>query len=270
MAGCYVNPPYMRLSFMHAQNFVLDDYLNRIGFSGDRTPNARTLTAIMRCQLFTVPFENLDVQAGKVVSLVPEDIVDKIVYQQRGGYCYEVNGLLAMALTALGFGYTIVGARSMFYPTRRPRTHMVLVVNADDQLWLCDTGFGSFGLRAPLSLGEIDKTIQQDDDFFRLRKNNDEYTMQALVEGEWASQYGFDLYPHELIDFIPANFYNSKHPDAIFVQKLVVIKHNPKGRHILLGNRLKIVEQGQTTVADLSGAEVNALLQTAFGLTVHE
>ena len=29
----------------------------------------------MRAQLFTVPFENLDVQAGKIVSMTPENIV---------------------------------------------------------------------------------------------------------------------------------------------------------------------------------------------------
>ena len=33
-----------------------------------------TLKRMMRCQLFSVPFENLDVQQGKVVSLVPEEI----------------------------------------------------------------------------------------------------------------------------------------------------------------------------------------------------
>lgn len=253
---------------MHAQNFVLDDYLTRIEFAGDRTPNVNTLVALMRCQLFTVPFENLDVQAGKIVSLVPEEIVDKIVYHLRGGYCYEVNGLFAMALTALGFEYTLVGARPMFYPARRPRTHMVLAVKADDDVWLCDTGFGSFGIRAPLSLSEVDKTIQQDNDFYRLLKNNDEYTMQAVVDGEWTSQYGFDLYPHELIDFSPANFYNSKHPDAIFVQKLLVVKHFPSGRHILLGNRLKTIEQNETRVVDLTDADIKLLLKTEFGLNI--
>lgn len=55
----------------------------------------------MQQQLFTVPFENLDVQRGKTVSMVPEDIVEKIVHQGRGGYCYEVNGLFSMALEAL-------------------------------------------------------------------------------------------------------------------------------------------------------------------------
>lgn len=253
---------------MHAQNFILDDYLNRIGYSGDRAPNAKTLAAIMRCQLFTVPFENLDVQTGKIVSLVPEDMVDKIVYQSRGGYCYEVNGVFAMALSALGFEYTLVGARPMFYPARRPRTHMVLAVKADNDVWLCDTGFGSFGIRAPLALSKVDSVIQQDDDLYRLIKNNDEYTMQALVDGEWTSQYGFDLYPHELIDFAPANFYNSKHPDAIFVQKLLVVKHFPNGRHILLGHRLKTIAQGETRIMDLTDADIKDLLKTEFGLTI--
>jgi len=254
---------------MHAQNFVIDDYLHRIGFSGDRTPNAKTLAAMMRCQLFSVPFENTEVQAGKVVSLVPEDMVDKIVYQRRGGYCYEVNGVFAMALTALGFEYTILGARPMFYPARRPRTHMVLAVKADNDVWLCDTGFGSFGIRAPLSLNTLNVAIQQDDDYFRLIKENDQYTMQALVDDEWVNQYGFDLYPHELIDFVPANFYNSKHPDAIFVQKLLVVMHTPQGRFILAGNRLKTVEQNKTTLRDLTSAEVQTFLIDQCGLRVN-
>jgi N-hydroxyarylamine O-acetyltransferase len=35
----------------------------------------------MRHQLFSVPFENLDVQAGKIVSLAPDDIADKVLTQ---------------------------------------------------------------------------------------------------------------------------------------------------------------------------------------------
>ncbi|STR39541.1 N-acetyltransferase [Klebsiella michiganensis] len=56
-----------------------------------------------------------------------------------------------------------------------------------------------------------------------------------------ANQYGFDLSPQEWIDFAPANFLNSTHPDAVFVQKLLVIQHQPEGRFILLGNTLKSI-----------------------------
>ncbi len=40
---------------------------------------------------YSVPFENLDVQRGTVVSLEPEQVYTKIVERHRGGYCYEVN-----------------------------------------------------------------------------------------------------------------------------------------------------------------------------------
>lgn len=254
---------------MHAENFKLQDYLQRIGYQQKPACDLATLVGLMRAQLFSVPFENLDVQAGKIVSMVPEDIVDKIVYRKRGGYCYEVNGLFAMTLSALGFEYTLIGARPMFYPTRRARTHMVLVVKAEGEEWLCDLGFGSFGIRAPLSLAKPDQVIQQDDDFFKIKKSDGQnFIMQARVEGEWVNQYGFDLYPHEWIDFYPTNFFNSRHPDAIFVQKLLVIKHSLQGRHILLGNRLKVIEKGIASVRDLSDDEVAELLVKDFGLVV--
>ena len=252
---------------MQAENFILDDYLQRIGYQPDAARNLATLRGLMRAQLFSVPFENLDVQAGKIVSMVAEDIVEKIVYRKRGGYCYEVNGLFAMALAALGFEYTLIGARPMFYPTRRAKTHMVLAVHLEGQDWLCDLGFGSFGIRAPLSLSSGDQVIQQDDDFFKIVKADEHnFVMQALVDNQWLSQYAFDLYPHEWIDFYPANFFNSKHPDTIFVQKLLVIKHSEQGRQILLGNRLKSVEKGVTSVRDLSDDEVAESLSSLFGL----
>jgi N-hydroxyarylamine O-acetyltransferase len=112
---------------MHAENFSLSAYLERIAYRGEAKADLTTLRALMRHQLLSVPFENLDVQAGKIISLVPEDIVAKIVQRRRGGYCYEVNGIFSMALQALGIPYRYVAARPMFYPARRPRTHMAII-----------------------------------------------------------------------------------------------------------------------------------------------
>ena len=94
---------------MHAANFQLSLYARRIGL--DAVPTAATFDAaalktMMQAQLRSITFENLDVQAGKIVSMEPEHIVAKILgsdgLAKRGGYCYELNGLFAMALTALG------------------------------------------------------------------------------------------------------------------------------------------------------------------------
>src|SRR5450830_2006906 len=83
---------------MQANNFVLADYFKRIGYHSAPKVDIASVAEIMRCQLFTTPFENLDVQAGKIVSLVPEDIVEKIVKHHRGAYCFEVNGIFPLAL----------------------------------------------------------------------------------------------------------------------------------------------------------------------------
>ncbi|MGX2848721.1 arylamine N-acetyltransferase family protein [Klebsiella pneumoniae] len=254
---------------MHSDNFDLSAYFRRINYTGHAAADTATLHALMRHQLFSVPFENLDVQAGKVVSLVPEDIADKLLHRGRGGYCYEVNGLFAMALDALGITHRFVAARPMFYPARRPKTHMALIAEVDDRLWLCDLGFGSYGIRAPLAIDMTDTDIEQDFDTFRLiRDVNNEYLLQAKVEGAWANQYSFDLSPQEWIDFVPANYLNSTHPDAIFVQKLLIVQHAPEGRLILLGNLLKTITAEGIETQQLMDDGIALALKNRFALPV--
>jgi N-hydroxyarylamine O-acetyltransferase len=252
---------------MRADNFELDAYLDRVSFEGVPRANFDTVAGIMRCQLFSVPFENLDVQAGKGVSLEPEAIVDKLVTRRRGGYCYEINGLFAMALAALGIPYRFVAARPMIYPVARPRTHMALVVRLEGADWLVDLGFGANGIRAPLRLDDIGIEVRQDFDSYALDRPNDrDYLLRARVNGEWLNQYQFDLSHQEWIDFMPANYLNSTHPESLFVQKLLVMLQHPEGRTILFDGRLKTIARGELTVQEVAPEAVNAVLREVFGL----
>lgn len=254
---------------MQASNFNLSDYLLRIGFTGQPQADLPTLRALMRCQLRSIPFENLDVLAGRGVSLVPEDIVRKLVHHRRGGYCYEVNGLFAMALAALGLPYRMVAARPMFYPVRRPRTHMALLVTVDGEEWLVDLGFGSYGIRAPMRLADTDVDVPQDDDLFSLTQPQPgEWVLRAWRDGAWAPQYGFDLWPQEWVDFAPANHLNSTHPDAIFVQKRLLVIHTDTGRTIWLGDTLAHVIRKVSHSQTVAEADIPRLLQQEFGLVV--
>ncbi len=258
-----------KIFLMQAENFSLPAYLERIAYRGEARADLPTLFSLMRHQLFAVPFENLDVQAGKIISLVPEDIVDKIVRRRRGGYCYEVNGIFSMALQALGISYRYVAARPMFYPARRPRTHMALVVTLDGADWLCDLGFGSYGLRAPIRIDTFDAEVRQDHDTFMLGKSEvGEIVLRAKVEGEWVNQYGFDLSRQEWVDFAPANYMNSTHPEAIFVKQYIVVLHTEAGRKILSGDTFKVVEQGHTSKREIAPEDRTGLLAREFGLAV--
>lgn len=254
---------------MQAENFSLPAYLERIAYRGEARADLPTLFSLMRHQLFAVPFENLDVQAGKIISLVPEDIVDKIVWRRRGGYCYEVNGIFSMALQALGISYRYVAARPMFYPARRPRTHMAIIATVEGVDWLCDLGFGSYGLRAPIRIDRFDVEVPQDHDTYMLGQSEvGEIVLQAKVEGEWTKQYGFDLSRQEWVDFAPANYMNSTHPEAIFVKQYVVVLHTEAGRKILSGDTFKVVENGVTTKSEVAPQDRAALLAQEFGLHV--
>jgi N-hydroxyarylamine O-acetyltransferase len=262
---------------MKASNFDLQQYFDRIGYKHDQGSIGHhdqkvgigQLTDIMRGQLFSVPFENTEVQAGFVPSMVPEQIVTKIVERKRGGYCYEVNGIFAMALTDLSIPYYFVAARPMFYPTRRPKTHMAIVAQVDGQDWLCDLGFGSYGIRAPFPMEQLESEVQQDHDTFMITKTSErEYCLQAKVDGKWANQYGFDLYPQEWVDFAPANFMNATHPDAMFVQKLLIVQHHIEGRTIFFGRTLKTNANGVTHNEVIPEVQVKSLVLKEFGLAL--
>ncbi|WGZ94800.1 MAG: arylamine N-acetyltransferase [Candidatus Thiothrix putei] len=190
----------------------------------------------------------------------------KIVGKQRGGYCYEVNGLFAMALQSLQIPYQFVAAHPMFYPMKRPRTHMALLVTLDGTEWLCDLGFGSYGIRAPLRLDVLETPISQGCDTFMLSEEGGDIVLKAQVDDAWVKQYGFNRCPVEWIDFAPANWLNSTHPDAVFTQKPLVVRFTVSGRNILFGDSFKQVKEGVTTQCTLALHEQAAVLAEHFGI----
>ena len=246
---------------MKAINFNLTDYLSRIGFDGEVSCDVATLTQLMQRQLRSIPFENTEVQAGRIPSMVPEDIVNKVLLRGRGGYCYEINGVFAMALTAIGFEWHFAGARPMTYAVRRPKTHMVLIVRVEGRDYLCDTGFGGYALRAPMMIEEGE--ITQDGDRFRLELIDGEYVVSSFVQGEWQRQYGFAMQHQEWIEFSLANYFNATHLDTIFTQKKLAIMQTPNGRKILVDNELKLIEEGKL---ELLKVDYESALKEYFGL----
>ena len=59
----------------------------------------------------SIPFENLDIHNNVPIKLSIEKIFDKVVNQNRGGLCYELNGLFYELLNAIGFDVKIISAR---------------------------------------------------------------------------------------------------------------------------------------------------------------
>ena len=107
----------------------------------------------------------------------------------------------------------------------------------------------------------------QDNETFMLDKNErNEFVLKALVKGEWANQFGFDLQPMEWIDFSLANYYNSTHPDAVFVKQYLVMQQHAQGRTLLSGNQLKRLIGDQEIISEVSTGQIDEVLWQEFGL----
>ena len=130
------------------------DYLDRLGLDAVPDVNHAGLALLHHRHLLSVPFENLDIIAGRPLSLDRADLLDKIVRRGRGGFCYELNGLFAELLAALGFRVERLSARVFNRDTGLagpPRDHLCLRVWLDERPWLADVGFGR-GFREPRPL----------------------------------------------------------------------------------------------------------------------
>lgn len=252
---------------IEAENFNLQQYLDRIKFSGEIELNLDGITKLMRSQLFSVPFENIDVQAGNIISLNGDDIVNQIVNKNRGGYCYQINGLFSLALQEIGIPHYYVAARPMVNPGQNPKTHLGIIATIENEEYLIDLGFGGNSIRKPLKLSDAGTEIQHDSDTFTLAKTEEnEFLLQILIGKEWSNLYSFGLAPQRWIDFKPANHYNYSHPDSVFTQNLIVVLQNPLGKKILFKNSVKSVTNGITEIVSFEDDQLENILASEFHL----
>lgn len=254
---------------IEASSFDLHQYLKRINFEGEIKLSLEGIKKLMQSQIFNVPFENIDVQAGKVISLIGDDIVNQIVHKNRGGYCYQINGIFSLMLQEIGVPHYYIAVRPLVNPGQNAKTHLAIIATIENEEYLIDLGFGGNSIREPLKLNEIETEIMQDSETFTLVKTEeDEYLLQLKIGKEWSNLYSFDLNPQRWIDFKPANHYNYSHPDSFFTQNLIVVLQNPLGKKILFKNSIKSVTNGITEIISFEDNQLDTILETEFNLKV--
>lgn len=229
-------------------NSQVQAYLQRIGLAADfaLAPTLACLQTLHQHHVFSVPFENLDIHAGKPIEIDFARLYEKIVVQKRGGYCFESNALFGKLLQAVGFQITFRGGRVWYgfeldcaAEDVRPRTHQLLEISLDGKHYLADVAFGN-GIVLPLLLqAEIEQ--EQFGRRFRMQKNARlGRLIQQWVGDQWLSLYSFSneiFYPQ---DYELANFYTSHHPASRFTRGLICAMPTAEGRIALVDKELTI------------------------------
>jgi N-hydroxyarylamine O-acetyltransferase len=249
----------------------LNDYFSRINYQGPTTPSLATLQGIHAAHVSAIAFENLSIQMLQPakdlcpIRLDEEALIEKLIHQRRGGYCFETNELLALALEALGFSVQRLFARVITAGAPRPLSHKLLLIDIDAQPWIADVGFGNNGLTQAIPL-QPDQTFAGKPDPFKLRKERELYTLSVQIHAHWLDLYAFNTTAYLPIDYAPANYYTATMPDSKFVQNRICTRPTEDGRITLLNNRLKIRENQHTEVRTVVEEEILPLLEHYFGI----
>ncbi len=230
----------------------VESYLARINYAGSLTLTYETLQALQLAHMLAVPFENLDiVPLHRAINLEQAALWEKIVLRNRGGFCYELNGLFAWLLKQAGFDVTYLNGRVFSRAGKLgiDFDHLALLVNApgQEERWLADVGFGDSFLR-PLIFRESEQP--QDSRAYRLERNSGGYiAWQRNYNGTWERLYFFDLTPHRFPeDYEAACAYHQRSLGSTFTQRSVISRATKEGRVTLeqdvliltsYGNRLK-------------------------------
>ena len=152
----------------------LDAYFERIGYGGPALPDLDTLTGIHRAHLLAIPYDALDIHLGREKTIGQQAFFDAIVTRGRGGWCYEMNGLLTTALRQLGFDLIRVGgavARDLIGDDA-VGNHMVGLVDLDGLRMVADIGLGD----GPLEPFELKEGTWREGHFeYRLEKLDDRW-----------------------------------------------------------------------------------------------
>ena len=245
----------------------VDAYLRRISYVGSLEPSPGTLRSLHRQHLYTVPFENFDIALGVPIVLDPELLYDKVVIRQRGGFCYELNGLFYELLTALGFRVSMLSGcvrrdNGGFGPEF---DHMLLKVELPEP-WLADVGFGeSFVDPLPLvpggqasENGHIFGVNPEDGGWELYRRDSD---------GTEAPLYRFSDLAHQLSEYVPMCKYHQSSPESSFTWRRICTVARPDGRITLSGMRLIETRNGSRRETLLTTeAELHDCLRGQFGV----
>ena len=218
-------------------------YLNRIRYRGSLEPNLETLRQLHYCHLLAVPFENLSIHFNQPIRLNLEDLYNKIVQKNRGGFCYELNSLFSWLLKKLGFHVTLLSAEVAREDGEFGREfgHLTLLVREADS-WLTDVGFGDSFLY-PLKL-ENSAEQTQNGETYKLINNDNSWIFYQQNNGGYQPKYRFTLTPRNLTDFQATCEYNQTSPQSIFTRRRICTKATLTGRVTLSDNRLIITENG--------------------------
>ncbi len=247
------------------------ELLRRVGLTSVEPPSVEALTRLHQAYVEHIPYETVEIQLGRPTTVDPHESLARIV-RGRGGYCFHLNGALALVLTALGYHVTKHRGGVQMTPDSVPvinRHHLALTVRDlpdSDDSWLVDAGMGD-GLHSPLPLRA--GSHRQGPFTFELSPS-------GIAPGGWRLEHDprgslhamdFDPAPAEMSDFVERHEYLSTSPRSGFVRTFSVQRTDAAGWDTLRALTLSRTEATTEKTVLEDPRDWFAALADVYGLT---
>jgi len=234
---------------------IFGRYFERLGLNST-IPSLELVAQIQERHLATFCFNGLAPILRQTISLEIEDIVVKVVEKNLGGYCFEQNMLLQYALEYLGFEMRIlIGKVVNNQNIDTPRTHRFCLLSWQGEQYLVDVGFGPNTPRVPIKLQEAVVSKQNRLSYRLIKNTQQEWQLEIVKADSYFSLYTFNLGPYTEADCMMGNFYSCQHPNAVFVNNLVLSKILPDVTLSLRNNQYHRIGATESEVVGIMSAE---------------
>ncbi|PJY99562.1 arylamine N-acetyltransferase [Bacillus vallismortis] len=225
----------------------LKDCFQKIGWEKDHV-SFGDLPLFIRAMAYGFPFENRAVLAKENYKVTKEELWRRLVKEQRGGLCYDLNGLLYFVLREAGFHVKLI--RGTVYAGKQEEwaldgTHAAVWLSAEKGEYIVDIGFGVNLALQPLPLsGEM---VQSSVGSFRIKEEETEKGSHVLLmdKGDgWQIGYAFTLDESDIGDLDDMKDMIHSHEKSPFNKSLLASKLTPNGRMVMTDRHFTIHENG--------------------------
>lgn len=249
---------------------MVENYLQILNLHG-RELNYEFLSDLVTRHVATFAFSSVGCQLGDDLPLDFESLYQRIIIERRGGYCFEQNGLLFEILEELGFSPKLFLGRVIHNKDTHPGlTHRITMIEYEGGQYVLDVGFGFLGPSLPIPMSGVESNDGRRT--FRIAEScSGEYRMQVLKDGDFYSLYRFELARYGQADCELGHFFSHRHPEANFVNHLVVSLIGGNETRSLVDLKYWIIGQSSTQSQDISSPEeLRHILVSEFGVQITE
>lgn len=250
-------------------------FCERLGIPFVNSISYDDLNAILEKTAKTIPFENLNIINKLTKEITKDNLINKIIHQNEGGLCYELNSLFYFFLTENGFDAKLIRGLRYDYSSKSwsnlGKTHVAILLTYNDNVQLVDVGFGG---NSPLTMVPLsgEKITSHNGEFkvinFESEHGDFIFCMKLKdKDTEWTYGYAFDS-KNPIMDLSELNEVqkiNIEHPEAKFNKKPIITKFLDNGIITVTDTSFTERVNGQVEKTEIDRVEFRNVVRKHFG-----